>query len=225
MSSLHDNLSRAIVELPASALRRMLKLVRLLDRLSRHPEYRSQVYPQLPDVARFDPGHDAVMMCYDFHLAGDVPRLIEVNTNAGGGLLAYLAHGPSLPIEPESLKARLKERLLQSFAEEIRQFSGGSKARPERIAIIDEDPTQQYLYLRCVPSPVFSVPGVCPLTLLILNNWMLLRRVCGLTINLSIWSTIATAISTWRVNLWPACERLTWLARCACQPACLRTAC
>ncbi len=146
MSSLHDNLSRAIVELPAGALGRMLKLVRLLDRLSRHPEYRSQVYPQLPDVARFNPGHDAVMMCYDFHLAGNVPRLIEVNTNAGGGLLAYLAHEPSLSIEPESLKVSLKERLLQSFAEEIRQFSGGSKTRPERIAIIDEDPTQQYLY-------------------------------------------------------------------------------
>ena len=146
MPSLQDNLSRAIVDLPAGALRRMLKLVRLLDRLSRHPEYRSQVYPQVPDVARFDPAHDAVMMCYDFHLAGNIPRLIEVNTNAGGGLLAFLAHEPGLPIEPESLKASLKERLLQSFAEEIRQFSGGSKTRPERIVIIDEDPTQQYLY-------------------------------------------------------------------------------
>jgi hypothetical protein len=146
MSSLHDNLSRAVVELPTGALRCMLKLVRLLDLLSRHPEYLSQVYPQLPDVARFDPGHDAVMMCYDFHLDGDVPRLIEVNTNAGGGLLAYLAHDPSLQMKPESLKASLKERLLQSFAEEIRQFSGGRKTRPERIAIIDEDPTQQYLY-------------------------------------------------------------------------------
>lgn len=146
MISLHDNLSRAIVELPAGALRRMLKLVRLLYRLSQQPEYRSQVYTLVPDIARFDPGHDAVMMCYDFHLAGDVPRLIEVNTNAGGGLLAYLAHEPSLPIEPESLKAGLKERLLQTFAEEIRQFSGGSKSRPERIVIIDEDPTQQFLY-------------------------------------------------------------------------------
>ena len=146
MSSLHDNLSRAIVELPAAALRRMLKLVRLFDRLSRHPEYRSQVYAQVPDVARFDPGHDAVMMCYDFHLAGNIPRLIEVNTNAGGGLLAYLAQDPSLPIVPESLKANFKKRLLQTFAEEIHQFSGGSKTRPERIVIIDEDPTQQFLY-------------------------------------------------------------------------------
>ena len=98
MSNFHKNLSEAVVELPAVALRRMCKLVRQLDRLSRHADYRSLVYQDLPETARFDPGHSAVMMCYDFHLAGDMPRLIEVNTNAGGSLLAYLSHNPSLPI-------------------------------------------------------------------------------------------------------------------------------
>ena len=146
MSSLNENLSLAVVEVPAVALRRMLELVRLLDRISRCPAYRSEVYPQVPDVARFDPGHDAVMMCYDFHLAGDLPRLIEVNTNAGGSLLAYLAHDPSLPIEPASLTTKLKKRLLQTFAEEIREFSRGSKAKPQRIVIIDEEPTRQFLF-------------------------------------------------------------------------------
>ncbi len=146
MSSLHENLSLAIVELPAAALRRMLKLVRLLDRLSRHPAYRSQVYAEVPEIAQFNPGHDAVMMCYDFHLAGDVPRLIEVNTNAGGGLFAYLVHDPSLPIEPASLKMKLKKRLLLTFAEEISHYSGGNKSKPDRIVIVDEDPDQQFLY-------------------------------------------------------------------------------
>ena len=146
MTTLHENLSLAVVELPAAALRRMLELVRLIDRISRCSAYRSEVYPQVPEVARFDPGHDAVMMCYDFHLAGDMPRLIEVNTNAGGGLLAYLAQDPSLPIEPESLKPNFKKRLLQTFAEEIRQFCGDGKTKPQRIVIIDEEPTQQFLY-------------------------------------------------------------------------------
>ncbi len=146
MSSLHENLSLATVKLPTIALRQMLKLVHLLDRLSRAPEYRSQVYPQLPEVARFDPGHDAVMMCYDFHLCGEVPRLIEVNTNAGGSLYAYLANDPSLPIEPGSLKPKLAKRLLQTFAREIIQFSAGHKTRPERIVILDENPDQQFLY-------------------------------------------------------------------------------
>lgn len=146
MPSLQDNLSHAVVELPAVALRRMYKLVRLLDRLSRQPEYRAQVYAQVPEVARFDPGHSAVMMCYDFHLAGEMPRLIEVNTNAGGSLLAYLSHYPAMSVTPDSLRPRLKDRLLQTFADEIRQFSGGLKSRPERIAIVDEDPTGQFLY-------------------------------------------------------------------------------
>jgi hypothetical protein len=124
----------------------MCKLLRLLDHLSRHPGYRSQVYQEVPETARFDPGHSAVMMCYDFHLAGDMPRLIEVNTNAGGSLLAYLSHHPSLPIRPESLAPKMKARLLRTFAAEMRQFSAGSKARPEHIVIVDEEPTQQYLY-------------------------------------------------------------------------------
>lgn len=146
MSSYQDNLSRAVVTLPAVALRRMLKLVQLLDKLSHHPAYRAQVYPQVPEAARFDPGHDAVMMCYDFHLAGDVPRLIEVNTNAGGGLLAYLAHNPALAIKPSSLKEGFKRKLLQTFADEIYQFSDGKKSKPERIVIIDDEPNQQFLY-------------------------------------------------------------------------------
>jgi len=146
MTNFQDNLSRAVVTLPTVALRRMLKLVRLLDNLSRHPVYRAQIYPQVPGAARFDPGHDAVMMCYDFHLAGDVPRLIEVNTNAGGGLLAYLAHDPSLSIEPASLQGKFKKRLLSTFADEIHQFSGGKKSKPERIVIIDDEPNQQFLY-------------------------------------------------------------------------------
>ena len=146
MQNLQDNLSRAIVALPAKTLRRMLKLVRLLDRLSRNPVYRAQIYPHVPATATFDPGHDSVMMCYDFHLAGDIPRLIEVNTNAGGGLLAYLAHEPSLPIEPTSLRTKLTNRLLKTFAEEIQKFSAGKKSKPGRIAIIDENPDQQFLF-------------------------------------------------------------------------------
>ena len=88
MSHFADILSPAAVTLPRAALRRMLSLVRLLDRLSRHPVYRAAVAAEAPPVARFDPGHAAVMMGYDFHLGPAGPRLIEVNTNAGGVLPA-----------------------------------------------------------------------------------------------------------------------------------------
>jgi len=146
MSDFSENLSSAVVELPGIALRRMIGVVRLLDRLSRNPEYREQVYAEVPDVACFDPGHDAVMMCYDFHLDGDMPRLIEVNTNAGGGMLAYLAHAPALPVDHKSLPAKFRERLLRTFSDEIKKHSAGAKLKPERIVIIDENPAGQYLY-------------------------------------------------------------------------------
>lgn len=156
-----DNLSRAVVELPTPALKRMIKLVQVLDRLSRNDCYRAQVSAQLPEVARFDPGHDAVMMCYDFHLAGEVPRLIEVNTNAGGGLLAILAHDPSLPMRVGAFPEKLTGRLLQTFTEEFRRFTGGRSNKPATIAIIDEDPPSQYLYPEmCAFAELFRIDGV-----------------------------------------------------------------
>jgi D-alanine-D-alanine ligase-like ATP-grasp enzyme len=55
-----------------------------------------------------------VFFGYDFHLTDDGPKLIEINTNAGGGLLnAYLlaAHG----------KAEAPERLMQDFVAMFRR--------------------------------------------------------------------------------------------------------
>lgn len=161
MIDVRENLSQGVVGLPRVDLRTMVGLVRVLDKLSRDPAYRQLVYRQVPPVAAFDPGHDAVMMCYDFHLTDSGPRLIEVNTNAGGGLLAYLAREPSLPASADSLAPRLRNRLLNTFAEEIRRFTGGRKARPERIAIIDEDPNEQNLFFEmCVFADLFRSWGV-----------------------------------------------------------------
>ncbi len=161
MTDYRGNLSRAIVDVSKADLRAMLQLVSLLDKLSRNPAYRQLVYGQVPPVAAFDPGNDAVMMCYDFHLTASGPRLIEVNTNAGGGLLAYLALDPSLPVSVESLKPRLRKRLLQTFSDEINRFTDGRKAKPERIVIIDEEPAGQYLYAEmCAFADLFRGWGV-----------------------------------------------------------------
>lgn len=134
-------LSPAMVTVPRPALRSMVHLVRLLDRLAGTLAYRTAVARQAPAVARFDPGHAAVMMGYDFHLSPEGPRLIEVNTNAGGALPAWLAGHPGTP-----WPVRFKERLLATFAAEMRDQSRGALARPRRIAIIDESPAQQFLY-------------------------------------------------------------------------------
>ncbi|PLX84838.1 MAG: hypothetical protein C0617_06400 [Desulfuromonas sp.] len=146
MTDHREAVSPHIVLLPRAELARMIRLVRALDRLSRLPAYRDRVIPEVPETARFDPGHDSVMMGYDFHLTGEGAKLIEVNTNAGGALLSYLAHFPGTPLLASGLPHRLKAQLLRSFADEMGGFAGARPARPQCIAIVDENPREQFLY-------------------------------------------------------------------------------
>ena len=134
-------LSPATVTIPRPVLKRMATLVRVLASLAGNPQYQAVVAPLVPQSARLDPGHAAVMMGYDFHLSPDGPRLIEVNTNAGGILPAWLAGHPGAPV-PE----RLQKRLCATFAAEMQAHSRGILRKPRRIAIIDETPAQQFLY-------------------------------------------------------------------------------
>ena len=127
-------------------IRTMVRLVRALYRLQRLPAYQRLLEEELPPVARFDPGHDSVMMGYDFHITPDGPQLIEVNTNAGGGLLAYRAYYPPPAPGAFDFSNRYQTELLQSFAQEMLLFSGGRVQRPLRVAILDNEPEKQYLY-------------------------------------------------------------------------------
>ncbi len=141
-----DAISSTTVPLPRAHLARMLRLVRALYRLGHLPEYRMRVHPELPEVARYDPGHDSVMMGYDFHLTAEGPRLIEVNTNAGGGLLAYLALHPDAEMARAKLPGLLRDEFLASFRQELSAQSRGARREPRRIAILDERPREQFLY-------------------------------------------------------------------------------
>ncbi len=122
----------------------MLRLVRLLFRLSQSETYREQVFPDLPEVARFNPGHAALMMGYDFHLTANGPRLIEVNTNAGGGYIAWLSEQLAGKASPLYLSKRFQQRLLQSYLQEWHGFSGGDRPL-KKVAVVDENVEQQPL--------------------------------------------------------------------------------
>jgi len=138
-----------ISKLPAHLSRKdlwqMLRLVRVLFHLGNRENYRQMVFPALPDVARFNPGHASLMMGYDFHLTPQGPRLIEINTNAGGGYIAWLSEAQSHEEYPIRLSKRIEKRLLASFIREWQDFSG-SAAPLRNIAILDENPTEQPLY-------------------------------------------------------------------------------
>lgn len=76
-----------------------------------------------------DPTH-GVFLGYDFHLTPAGPQLIEINTNAGGGVLAAL----------QAERADVLTDYLAMFRDECGR-------RPLRaVAIVDEAPSSQYLY-------------------------------------------------------------------------------
>ncbi len=120
----------------------MLKLVRALHKLSGLPAYQKKVSADLPETARLDPHHDSVMMGYDFHLTEAGPKLIEVNTNAGGYWLAQLCENPSVG----HFSKNAVQCLIRSFLNEFFLFQGGQKRLPSFLAIVDDNPKSQFLY-------------------------------------------------------------------------------
>lgn len=92
----------------------------------------------------FNPGNHAIAMSYDFHVSesGEL-KLIEINTNASFLLLSqslYEAHGLQKPTSfvSEDLKKDILDEMELCF---------GVRKPPERIAIIDESPSTQKLYV------------------------------------------------------------------------------
>ncbi len=146
MDRYREAISPLTVKLPGRGLVQMVRLVRDLYRLSGLQGYRAAVAPLLPASARFDPGHDSVMMGYDFHWGDEGAQLIEVNTNAGGALLAWSAANAASQAGPFGLPEKLERRVLSTFAEEMHRFSGGAARFARRVAIIDENPQEQFLY-------------------------------------------------------------------------------
>lgn len=145
-------MSRQPVYLSTGHAARMAAVISVIERTTRLPAYREAVLAHAPEIAHFDPGPIGVFMGYDFHLGPDGPKLIEINTNAGGALLnAYLAEArraccktldDAFPRPPGM--AEMERRFLTAFSEEWRKQGTG---RPlVRIAIVDEAPETQFLY-------------------------------------------------------------------------------
>ncbi len=82
--------SNVPVFLPRPALEQMQRVVTAIEATARLPAYRRKVLSWAPDIAQRDHGPVGAFMGYDFHLDGNGPRLIEINTNAGGGVLNLL---------------------------------------------------------------------------------------------------------------------------------------
>jgi hypothetical protein len=131
---------------------RMAELISAIESVIALPAYRAAVLADAPPIARHDPGALGVFYGYDFHLAGSEVGLIEINTNAGGVMInAAMARAgkPCIALGEEPVSgAESAEALERALVEMFRQewTLGGGTGPLRRIAIVDVNPTEQYLY-------------------------------------------------------------------------------
>ena len=132
--------SVADVVIPAAMADEISALIAAIESVIALPAFQRRVLAQAPEIARQPTNALGVFYGYDFHLAEGGPHLIEINTNAGGGLLnAYLlaAHGK------EDEGARLLNEFVAMFREEWMLERGDLPLK--RVAIVDEHPAGQFL--------------------------------------------------------------------------------
>lgn len=140
------------VFLGQACLDSMAAVVAAVERVAALPAWAERVLAWAPATARHETPAAGVFMGYDFHLGQSGPQLIEVNTNAGGGLLnAALAQAQFACCEevaailPGVHPAPTLERdFVDMFRAEWLAERGTAELR--RIAIVDENPLSQFLY-------------------------------------------------------------------------------
>lgn len=129
------------------------RFVAALERVVASPTWQARVLADAPPHARVETAAAGVFLGYDFHISPAGPRLIEINTNAGGGLLnVALARAQRaccaevVPLEQAVASGAASDpeaAFVEMFRAEWRAMRGDRPLRT--IAIVDEAPQSQYL--------------------------------------------------------------------------------
>ena len=152
-NELNKIFSATPVFVPKTEIETMVRIVAAIESAARLPSYQQQVLSWAPKIAAFDPGPIGAFMGYDFHLGSDGPQLIEINTNAGGAFLnVALARAQKQCCHPSEQSADIT-KMLDGFEEAVTSMfiqewqRQSATAMPNRIAIIDNDPKNQFMFL------------------------------------------------------------------------------
>lgn len=144
------------VVLARAQVQRMAQLISALESVADLPSYREEVLSRSDPIARHPTRAKSVFMGYDFHVSSNAKGqgfgLIEVNTNAGGGLLnALLARAQraccaeiQTYVPTGAQVDALESEFVAMFRNEWRLSQPSSALRT--VAIVDSSPEQQYLY-------------------------------------------------------------------------------
>lgn len=138
-------------------LQAMQEAVQVLHEVMTSPVWRQHALAAEPALQRTGPC--GVFMGYDFHLTESGPKLIEINTNAGGAMLNLALTRAQRAccdaardwMHTATDVTHLEQRWLTMFAQEWalqrpQEPFIPRQGRARTLAIVDEDPATQYLY-------------------------------------------------------------------------------
>ncbi len=144
--------ARTPVFIGGDDLKSMLGTIAAIEALCTLTPYQDEIF------SRSHIGHKTsargLFMGYDFHITPDGPKLIEVNTNAGGAFLVsnlLRAIGPNISccwdsnhfnavLCPDSIDDFMADMFVQEWQ------TSTSSSSLKIVAIVDENPKAQYLY-------------------------------------------------------------------------------
>jgi len=132
-------------------LDRMRAVILATEQVIHSPAYRELVLGNADPAAQHDPRSFGACLGYDFHFGPDGPRLIEINTNAGGGLLSLAlirAHLHCCAPLRERLPARTTPELIEAALADmfVQEWRASQVTALQRVAIVDAAPEQQFLH-------------------------------------------------------------------------------
>lgn len=142
----------------AAHLQAMAQAVQVLHQVMSLPAWTAYALAGQAQAARLTQGPQGVFMGYDFHLTESGPRLIEINTNAGGAMLSLaLARAQRACCDAartwmhtatdlETLEQSWLRMFAQEWATQRSEPFVPAPGVPRRLAIVDESPSEQYLY-------------------------------------------------------------------------------
>lgn len=140
--------SQTAVYISSEDLQSIKEIIKSVESVIKSKTFQDVVLNQSQPIAIKDYGPHGVFMGYDFHLTEDGPKLIEINTNAGGGFLNLIlakaqvacCEGIKQPFDLQTLESTYYQMFLSEWKNQMGDLP------LNRIAIIDVDPKNQYLF-------------------------------------------------------------------------------
>lgn len=123
--------SDTVVPVSEDTLDLCQRFIQAFRKIADHPLYRKQTQEAIPAGIVLN-NADSALLCFDFYITPEGPRLIEVNTNGAGYptiALLYAAHG-IVPVPQSDLFLTLRHMF---------EAEWGPVVPGQRVVIVDED--------------------------------------------------------------------------------------